>query len=252
MKYNNNIKSYFLLVIVLIVFTSFTISSISAETQTLGTFKKDSCIELIQICSNCTYNNITYIIYPNGSKLNINISMTKTDTFYNFTFCNTSAVGEYIVNGIGDLEGTKTAWNYDLLINDSGTDLSTSQSIIYFIALIISIILFLLCLFFTITIPYNNNRSNDGKVISVNSLKYLKIFLIPITYVFLLLIVGILRGITSDLLYINGISQIFNWIYWILLSFMFPLIVMTFFLMILNFLGDFKLNKILEHGGSFR
>lgn len=79
----------------------------------LGTFKQGETIDLIQTCSNCTYNNITKIKLANGTLLNVNGEMTKDGTFYNYTLSGyTDFIGEYIVNGIGDLDGEEEVWSY--------------------------------------------------------------------------------------------------------------------------------------------
>jgi len=46
--------------------------------------------------------------------------MTKAGTYYNYTFCNTDQVGEYIVNGHGDDDGETVVWSYNLFVTPSG------------------------------------------------------------------------------------------------------------------------------------
>ncbi len=110
-------KTKILLTIILGIFL---ISLASAEVQTLGTFKRYECVGLIQTCSNCTYINISNVIYPDSSVALSENVMTKDNTFYNYTFCNTSQLGEYIVNGFGDPDGEKTTWTYNLFITETG------------------------------------------------------------------------------------------------------------------------------------
>lgn len=123
--------------ILLILFLGmFLISLASAEIQTLGTFKQRECINLIQTCENCTYNNISTVLYPNSSVVLSNVVMTKDDTYYNYTFCNTSTLGSYIVNGFGDLDGEKTIWVYDFEVTPTGLG---SNIGFYIIVLILSL-----------------------------------------------------------------------------------------------------------------
>ncbi len=113
----------------------FLISFTSASIDHLGTFQFNSCVDLVQICADCTYNNVTKILLPNSSSaLSSEASMTRLDTFYNYTFCNTTVLGRYVVNGHGDLEGTKTTWNYDFNITPSGD--SDTLGLFIFITLI--------------------------------------------------------------------------------------------------------------------
>lgn len=52
-----------ILIVMLLVVTS-----ISAQESNIGTKQLDSCIDLIQSCSNCTYVNFTSFTYPNGTR----------------------------------------------------------------------------------------------------------------------------------------------------------------------------------------
>lgn len=125
--------------------------------QTLGTYKQSECINLIQICSSCTYNNISNVISPNSTVVLDQTLMQKTGTFYNHTFCNTTQLGRYIVNGFGDIGGIVTVWSYDFLITSSGTSLQTSDSILsllfFFGILIIAVI------FFGLSLVFNNRKT---------------------------------------------------------------------------------------------
>ena len=116
----------------LLIAGMFLISFVSPVQQSLGTFKSGECVNLIQICDNCSYNNISRVIYPNSTNALSNVAMTKDDTFYNYTFCNASTLGTYIVNGYGDLDGVKTSWSYDFDITTTGENIDISDGIIIF------------------------------------------------------------------------------------------------------------------------
>lgn len=121
------------------------ISSASAEIQTLGTFKAGENITLIQICGSCTFNNITFILFPNSSIdiSNSNVEMTKDGTFYSYIFNDsfTSDLGMYIVNGVGDIDGINTIWSYELQITPTGKEITTGNSIITFLAVLLFLLL---------------------------------------------------------------------------------------------------------------
>lgn len=110
-------------IFITLVLSVFLISLTSAAISDLGTFKQGECINLPQTCPDCSYNNISRIIVSPGSTivLDSDVSMQKDDTFYNYTFCNTTLIGKYSIDGYGDLGGTKTTWNYFFLITPSGT-----------------------------------------------------------------------------------------------------------------------------------
>ena len=114
---NSNLKILFIF-LAIIIFITF----ISAETQTLGVFKQGDCVQLMQICSNCSYNNISSVLYPNSTLASGEVAMIKTGTNFAYTFCNTSMLGKYIVNGFGDVEGYVTVWAYDFNITTTGNN----------------------------------------------------------------------------------------------------------------------------------
>jgi len=135
--------SIFLLSINFIFAANFGYNNPTAES--LGTFKQNNCINLIQTCNNCTSVNITSVLYPNSSQIISEAIMQKVGTMYNYTLCNTSILGNYIVNGVGDIDGIITTWNYDFIITPSGSMQTTAQGISS-IAIIV-LVLALTCIF---------------------------------------------------------------------------------------------------------
>lgn len=139
--------------------------------ESFGTFKNGECINLIQTCPDCSYVNITSVLYPNFSLAMEESAMIKLGTTYSKAFCNTSVDGDYIVNGVGDLGGVDTIWVYTFKITPSGNSLSTSSSIVQGIMLFIMFGATLMFLFFgTIT-------EVAGVKLFFNILGYISMFL---------------------------------------------------------------------------
>jgi len=110
----------YLSILLLIITIAITVPSL-AVVETLGTFKQDSCVPLIQACSTCAYNNISSIINPSGTySISSETVMIKSGTKYSYSFCNTSVIGRYIVTGHGDLEAADAPWGYDFYISTTG------------------------------------------------------------------------------------------------------------------------------------
>lgn len=77
--------------------------SLTSSLSELPPVKQGECIELFQYCPTCTYVNWTGLIYPDNSiNISVNEPMTKTNTNYNYTFCNTEQLGEYHYFVTGD------------------------------------------------------------------------------------------------------------------------------------------------------
>lgn len=105
----------------------FLFSLVNAEIQTLGTFKQGNSINLIQTCATCTFNNITSVLNPDSTQVIGEFEMTKVGSVYNLTLSsgNATVLGNYIVNGVGDLDGTNTVWNYDFDLTADGKPFRT-------------------------------------------------------------------------------------------------------------------------------
>ncbi len=226
------------------------ISFASATIQTLGTFQQGDCIGLIQTCGNCTYNNISTIITEaeNPTVYLINNTMSKQDTYYNYTFCNTTSIGKYIVNGFGDLDGEKTIWNYDFEITPSGFESTSAQSILYVIVLLISCLVLALCAYGAVKIPFQNARNDENKVISISHFKYLKVMFAFFSYLILLWILNLMILITNNFLTSTVAFAFFKMIYTILLFCFYPILMLTLAIFVVNILHDKKIRKMLKRG----
>jgi len=120
------------LLLVMFIITSLGLGS--STLSNLGTFKQGECVNLLQTCSDCTYNNISSVVQPDGIKgLSVLTTMTKSGTEYAYQFCNTTKSGTYNVNGYGDASSTLTNWNYIFEITPTGSESNTT----FFIILII-------------------------------------------------------------------------------------------------------------------
>lgn len=114
----------------------------SDEETSIGTFKQYECVNLIQVCSNCTFVNITGVLYPNSTLALGEDAMTQNGVFYNYTFCNTTDPGTYLVSGYGDLDGELNVWRYSFTITPAG---GIENNTLFFLVLIaLAIIFFLL------------------------------------------------------------------------------------------------------------
>lgn len=107
--------------IIYIILGLILLSSVFAEEQSLGAFKKNTCIDLIQTCADCSYVNFTSVRYPDSTVAEENLEATKQGTVFNYTYCNTPMVGKYIVNGVGDVGGIDTVFSYSFNINEEGS-----------------------------------------------------------------------------------------------------------------------------------
>lgn len=226
----------------------FLISFVSATQKTLPPVKLNEVINLTQTCSNCTFNNITGVMTPNSERLLANVQMTKDGTFYNYTFSNTSVVGEYVVNGIGDLDGNIQVWNYNFFVTKTGKILTTGNAISYFWISIASILIFIFTLWWGIVMPYEDIYTTEGKIDKINKLKNLKVVLFWIAYIDLIWILNILVEISNNFLLSDISFKFFSLTFKILLYSLFVVIPIGFMIMVKNMINDFKNTKAMERG----
>lgn len=106
--------------ILLALFIITLIGLVSAQTETVGPYEKDTCYIIKQTCGNCTYVNLSSIEYPNGSIGLTNVALTyQGNTEYQYNCLNLNQRGRFIVNGYGDIDGVKTPFSYDILVGSS-------------------------------------------------------------------------------------------------------------------------------------
>ena len=178
--------------------------------------------------------------------------MQKVGTVFNQTFCNTTSLGTYQVNGLGDPSGVNEIFVYDFIVTVSGTILSTSQGILYMIFLLLSLIFFFLSMYGAIIIPFRNYRSEHGYIIGVNDLKHIKVFLIAISYLLLMSVFGFARGISANFIPEIAFYKLFNWLFFFMLSLLYPIMVVSLLFIVIMFFQDKRLKNDLERGAIFR
>ncbi len=236
-------------ILLILLIGSFLISFGSAEVQSLEPIKLGEEINLIQTCASCTFNNITSVLDPNSFEVIGNFQMTRTGSVYNFTLSsdNITILGTYIVNGIGDLDGTDTIWNYNFEVTPSGIALETSDAIIYLILTVGSILLFLLCLYGGIILPFKNRRNEKG-IISVDKVKYFKVGLLFLSYVLFVWVLNLLFTLSNNLAILTQYTGFFRIMFLVMNAMSYPIFVFMIILMGVLAWKDLQLKKLLRRG----
>ena len=102
MLYNKNEQkmkpqTYLMLVLWLAVAVSIITPFVNAQ-ESLGVFKQNDQVQLVQTCSICDYVTLDSIKYPDGTINSIDENMTKVGSTFYYNFTQTSQLGEYIYN----------------------------------------------------------------------------------------------------------------------------------------------------------
>lgn len=223
----------------------------SAAFTSLGTFPTKEDVRLVQLCGDCTYNNITSIVYPNSSVALSGLQMTKdgTEFFYLLDAAYVEDSGTYTVNGVGDPAGADTIWAYMFTITSTGTDLTIGEAVLYILLAISVFGIFLISLYFNITIPYRNKQNDYGQIINITKTKYLKIGLIWITYSLLVWFLNILIGISVNFINLEMSYGIINILFIILNNLSLPLSIFIIVWGLIEIIRDLNLWKTIEKFG---
>jgi succinate dehydrogenase hydrophobic anchor subunit len=164
-----------------------------ASAATLGTFEQNNCIQLKQTCANCTFVNVTSVVYPNSTEALGNVLMTKQGSEYNYTFCNTTLLGEYTYNTLGNPDGVFVVEPVTFQITPNGNINSGWSISINIFSSVSSLILMFLFLFLS------SRKSDDEKTVGVGKEKaVIRFFFMGIAMVFLIAHILLTSQIIND------------------------------------------------------
>lgn len=131
-------KAYSLFIVLSIIYL---LGFVNAQVESLGEVKQNNCINLIQTCSYCNstfYSNISMMQYPDKTIELFNIAMEQHGKSFNYTWCNTIQLGQYIPTICTDVDGDEVCVSYDFIVTKTGADLTQAEtnistSTIYFL-----------------------------------------------------------------------------------------------------------------------
>lgn len=243
-----NEKFIFVLFLALIL-----ISNISAEDAipNLGTYKQSECVRLIQICDmGCSYVTITSILGPNNnSELEAGMSMSSIDTYsWYYDFCNTSYVGTYTIVAQGDNGDLNDIGFYQFVITPNGEQISTGQSVAYIIFFFVLISLMLVVPFIINKLPAMNTRDEEGKIIQVNYLKYLRSSLWFAEYMLFTAFIFIAGNVAKAYLTAPLMGEMLMTMFFILMGLALPIVVVWFIWIFAKAMEDKEIKQLLNRG----
>ena len=240
-------------ILLILVMSIFLVSLVSSVDTSIGIVKQGNTIQLTQLCSNCTYVNLTQVLYPNNTYALTpsQNSMTKTGENFNYTWTDTNTFGNYFYTTCGDLNGIVTCQNIGFKVTQSGKILSSGQAMIYLGLLFLLIFLFLIDISSLILIPKENNRDpENGEIVSINMLRLLK----PVLYGFAWGLLLSIFFISSNVAFAYLETELFAKFLFVIFQIMFvltPIIVIFWgWYLLYHVVQDIAINKILKQGGS--
>ena len=214
-----------------------------------ATFEKNTEIQLLQICPTCSYVNITSITYPDGTVF-LNEEMTKNGANFNYTLPDNSQFGTISYGTLGDKNGASPPLEETLCIK-IGSELKTSESIIYVILSFGILLLSIITFYFMIITPYSNELNEKGNLIMrVTKTKYIKLGLILITYGLFTWFLNIMIGLSENFASLTMYYGLFGGIFWIMNALSLAVSVVIIVIMLFEIVRDANIQKKIEALGS--
>lgn len=227
---------------------------VSAQIESLGTFKTESCVNLKQTCTNCTFINLSVTSPPNQNEIVTNQTMNRsTSNLWVYTFCNTSVNGDYIYDTFGDLDGKIEQSSISFIVNPIGKVLTNAQAILYFLALVVALLFFILFVFFGTSISSDNKRDEmTGYILATSNLKYLKMFIISLAYLTLMVVLYFVYIISYGYLDMDFLGNLFYFGFIFMVVLILPLFIVGVFIIGANIVKDSKISDTLSRGVRIR
>lgn len=198
------------------------------------------------ICDTSAKCNLT-VLYPNGSFALENVNMTNVGNgMPNATMPNANVTGIHTARYSCSQSGHADSTTFEILVNPAGEELSTSNAILYLFFLVAVLIVYGLTILGAVKIPWRNTRDDEGKIISVNDLKWVKLFCMVMVYMESIFLSTLAYELTKGYLLLEGISGFFFVLHRILFVGLIPFGVGFSWLIIIILFHDKKVKKFIE------
>lgn len=212
--------------------------------------QQDTSYDLIISSNNATLCNMSYIQYPNNTKITYNQTLTRDGQTFSATIPegNFSQNGETCM-GITCFDGSQyEVGSICVEVNYFGKELSQSQSTLY-IALLGILVFILFINFWGIgQLPKSNQKDEEGRILSITYLKHFRLVLWLFAYFLFVAIIFLSSNIAfaflSEQLFATLLFNLFR----ILLGFsplIIILLVISFFVKLYH---DKEMQKLLNRG----
>jgi len=140
----------------------FVVLLIGIGSSSLGTYKQNECVNIVTVL-NASNVNISVLTNPtpNSQIVIQNVQMTSLGNSFNYTFCNTTKIGDYTY-GYCDDKGN--CYSNDFMITPSGNNaVSSGESIVYLVSVITMALMTLL--FYMMSTHFADKKGEGNEVV---------------------------------------------------------------------------------------
>lgn len=194
---------------------------------------------------------VTTMEYPNNLSI-INLTMQRTSQTFNSTILsgNFTTIGDYCFN-IECTDGvTIEPGSVCRDVTKTGSTLESSEAVVYVILAFGVFFLFILSFYFMIMTPYGNKINDNGAVIQLTKLKYVKLGLILLTWVSFTWFLNILISLADNLVSINIYYGFFGFIFQVMNKLALPLGIVIIVIALFEIIRDANLQENISKFGS--
>lgn len=225
---------------------------ISAQENNQYIYKVNEEMNVTVVCQNngfCDNSSECYanIQSPTGDYLYQNELMDFSPAYY-YLNLTPEETGEYSVTGYCLSDGLYGVIDYNFEITKSGKGFSDSESTAYLIVLGALIIFFFVSGYGAVTLKWKNKRNDRDEIIGVNDLKYVKFFLIYLSYFILIWIANIMITISNNYIHLGVAMKFFEVMFMLLTNLTYPIVILGVIFVVIQAVKDFKINKLLSRG----
>lgn len=188
------------------------------------------------------------ILNPDQSILVNNVSTTKVIELYTYNLSSdqTEDIGKYRVTSYCSnvTDAGRLIFFYE--ITPSGFSQTTSSSISSFIIMLVMFGIIILICYFIIALPYQNIRNEEGTVIAINKLKYVRLILIGFLYPTVVITLNLMNGIAVNFIYLSMFSGTIGFLFEVLIRLIWPFSVIMVMLFIYLMVRDTNFRKLMK------
>jgi len=233
------------------------IISILPLSLALETYPVDKLVELKFLCrydegipAGASYN--VTISYPNGSSMisNLNTTSLGLGSFkYQLTF---PIQGIYKIQSFCYNGTASSSNNEEIEVTYDGNYLDISRTIMYLGLTSVLGLLFVLILIIIPKLPSSDIMNDEGLIININQLKYLRPVMYALSWGLLLGIIFMISNISIAYLPTNMFGTFFFSIYRVMFILTLPMLIIWFIFMFVKIWRDREIKHMLERGVDIR
>lgn len=196
------------------------------------------------------YNSFGNILYGKNNTLNEGYDYEFSLNQNNFS---TQGQYSYVIQCLSSNESLGGFESVGFIVSNKKLSMDIGESIMYVILTVAIFLVFLLSLYFTIITPFLNKRDeNDGSIVKIVKLKYVKLFLIMFTYAMFVWFFNVLIGIADNFVSLSLYYGFVSFMFELMLRLALPFSIVILIIAGINILKDMNVQKEIKKWGKYK